>query len=150
MKTKIPPPVLAILFAAIIWAVDKHLAGGEVAVSFRVPMTALLGASAIALVASANMAFRKAKTTVNPMDPSKASTLVSTGVFTMSRNPMYLAVALLLSAWAVWLGNVFNLASIIGFVWYMTNFQIKAEEEALAKIFGEAYEAYCKKVRRWI
>ncbi|MGF6598624.1 protein-S-isoprenylcysteine O-methyltransferase Ste14 [Paraburkholderia sp. GAS448] len=49
--------------------------------------------------------FRQARTTTNPMDPSKASRLVTDGVFCVSRNPMYLGLELLLIGWAVWLGS---------------------------------------------
>ena len=94
--------------------------------------------------------FRKQRTTFNPTQPTNASSLVKTGIFRMSRNPMYISMLLLLIGWAVKLGNPFSILILILFVWYMTQFQIKAEEEALTKIFGTEYKEYCRKVRRWL
>ena len=51
---------------------------------------------------------------------------------------------------AVWIGSSVNLVLIAAFVWYIDRFQIAAEEEALAEIFGNRYVTYRGKVRRWL
>ena len=89
------------------------------------------------------------KTSVNPISPDNASTLVVTGLYNFTRNPMYLGMLLLLLAWGLYLGNAFNMLVAAGFVSYMNNFQIKPEEEALEKKFGGVYKNYMIKVRRW-
>ena len=111
------------------------------------PVLVLVG---LGIMALAMQRFRKAGTTVNPLDPSRASSLVSSGIFGRSRNPMYLGMLILLTAWAIWLGNAANIVTLYVFYSFMTRFQIKPEEEALTKLFGEEYEAYCKRVSRWI
>ena len=94
--------------------------------------------------------FAKARTTVNPTDPSKAQTLVTTGLYRVSRNPMYLAMAFLLAGWGMFLGSALNLLLLGGFIHAMNTLQIKPEETALEEIFGDAYLDYCRRTRRWI
>jgi protein-S-isoprenylcysteine O-methyltransferase Ste14 len=63
---------------------------------------------------------------------------------------MYLGMATLLLAWAVYLSNVAALAGLALFVAYMNRFQIAPEERALRARFGQDFEAYCRRVRRWL
>ncbi len=94
--------------------------------------------------------FRQARTTVNPMDPSKATQLVTGGVFRISRNPMYLGLVLLLIGWGMWLHSASPWLMVVLFVVAMTHVQIIPEERALERLFGTPYIAYRGKVRRWI
>ncbi len=94
--------------------------------------------------------FRKAKTTVNPTKPHEATSIVESGVFRYSRNPMYLGLLLLLFGFAYWQQNVLGLATCVLFVWYMNRFQIVPEEKTLTRVFGKAYVDYKNRVRRWI
>jgi len=89
-------------------------------------------------------------TTVHPHTPEKTSTVVDTGVYAYSRNPMYIALILIQLALALYLGNIACFAVIPFFIMYITQYQIKPEEEILTKRFPLAYQAYCKKVRRWL
>jgi protein-S-isoprenylcysteine O-methyltransferase Ste14 len=98
----------------------------------------------------AAMTFFAAKTTINPLRPARASTLVTTGVFSLSRNPIYLGDFLVLLALVVWFGNVINLLLLPLFVWFINRFQIAPEERALTGLFGDDYLLYCKNVRRWL
>ncbi|MEM8765496.1 MAG: isoprenylcysteine carboxylmethyltransferase family protein, partial [Bacteroidota bacterium] len=75
--------------------------------------------------------------------------LVMGGIFQYTRNPMYLAMLMLLLAWGLRLGNAFNTILAAGFVYYMNYFQIRFEEAALEKLFGKPYRLYCKNTRRW-
>jgi len=94
--------------------------------------------------------FRKAKTTVNPTKPHEATTIVESGIFHYSRNPMYLGLLLLLIGFAYWQQNGFSLMTCGLFVWYMNRFQIQPEERTLVKIFGQPYIDYQARVRRWL
>ena len=94
--------------------------------------------------------FIKAKTTSDPTNPSKATYLVTTGIYRYSRNPMYLAIAVVLFSWMIALGNLVNIIVLVLFIYYITTYQIKPEEEVLTKLFYKDYKEYCKKVRRWI
>ena len=99
---------------------------------------------------SGMVAFRRAKTTVNPIKISTASSLVSSGVFRLTRNPMYLGLLIALAGWAVYLASWLALLGLPLFVLYMNRFQIGPEERAMASLFGADYAAYKERVRRWI
>ena len=94
--------------------------------------------------------FRSAKTTGNPGRPEMTSSLVTSGIYRISRNPMYMGLIFLLLAWATWLGSLFSIVIIVIFQQYVTRFQIVPEEKALAKRFAEKYHNYCSQVRRWL
>ena len=96
------------------------------------------------------LAFRRAKTTVNPVKASLASSLVVQGVYRYTRNPMYVGLLLTLLAWAVFLANPLAVLWVVVYVLYITRFQIIPEERVLASLFGAEYEAYKGRVRRWV
>jgi protein-S-isoprenylcysteine O-methyltransferase Ste14 len=84
------------------------------------------------------------------LSPETATSLVDGGIFSVSRNPMYVGLLLVSIGWAVWLASLTNIAVIVLSVVVMTNLQIKPEEDALRKLFVEKYAEYCRNVRRWI
>ncbi|MGS0682366.1 methyltransferase family protein [Shewanella sp. 125m-7] len=102
--------------------------------------------SAIAGVIS----FKRAKTTVNPLKPQTASALVTSGMYRLSRNPMYLGMVFALCAWACYLESIWSLVGIIGYMLYMQRFQIRPEEKALEVLFGQVFIDYKSKVRPWL
>ncbi len=150
MNPLIPPPVIAAVIGALMWGVSRSLPWGGFAFEFQTPAALLLLAIGLLLALVAVVQFIAAKTTINPLRPANASTLITTGVFAISRNPIYLADLLLLAALAVWFGNALNIALLALFVWYINRYQIAPEERALAQLFGEAYAAYRARVRRWL
>ncbi len=95
-------------------------------------------------------AFVRQKTTVNPLRPERANSLVISGLYRHSRNPMYLGMAFLLCGWALYLGTLSVLVIVPAFIWVLTEVQIKHEEVALEALFGEDYRAYMQRVRRWL
>ena len=102
----------------------------------------------VAVAAVASMLL--ARTTMNPLDPTKARNLVTGGVFRLSRNPMYLSLLLLLVAYAVRLDSPAVWLGPLVFIAYVTRFQIHPEERALQAKFGEAYLRYRMRTRRWL
>ena len=151
LELKIPPPIVALLVAGAMWGVSL-----VARVPFDVPtlVRVVLGA-ALALVGGAvsfsgTAAFRRAKTTLNPMKPQNASALVTTGVYRFTRNPMYLGLSLVLVAWAFFLFSPWALLGPLVFVLYINRFQIEPEERALAALFGATFTTYTKNVRRWL
>ena len=96
------------------------------------------------------VAFRQARTTVNPLAPELASALVVAGIYRYTRNPMYLGFLILLLGWAVFLENVAAFLVLPLFVLYMNRFQIEPEERALEALFGQEFVDYKQSVRRWI
>ena len=95
-------------------------------------------------------AFSRARTTIDPVNLESASVLVTDGIFRVSRNPMYVGFAVLLTAWAIWLQAPWTLAGVLAFVAYTWRFQIAPEERVMATKFGASYEQYRKQVRRWL
>jgi len=150
LENRIPPPLVTAAFA-IAMAV---CAGLLPSLSVRFPgqglASALLLAAGLGVIATAILRFVRARTTVNPLRPQEASALVTGGLFRVTRNPMYFGMALALAAWAVWLGNAAAALLPAGFVAYIGRFQIAPEERALRAHFGEEFEAYARRVRRWI
>jgi protein-S-isoprenylcysteine O-methyltransferase Ste14 len=108
---------------------------------------AVLGA-AIALAGV--LSFRRARTTVNPLKPETSAALVTNGVYSFTRNPMYLGLAVALIGWAAYLSSVWSLLGPALFAAYITRFQIVPEERVLDRLFGDAFAAYKQQVRRWL
>jgi protein-S-isoprenylcysteine O-methyltransferase Ste14 len=116
----------------------------------HLPAAVVLGAIGVAVAIAGVVSFRRAKTTVNPLKPETSAALVSTGVYSISRNPMYLGMVLALFAWAVYLSSIWSLVGPIFFALYITRFQILPEERALDALFGAPFAEYKKRVRRWL
>ena len=154
MKPIIPPPVIGLLFAIAMWMLAKGAADLTGGYSIILPgqawVAAVIAGAGLAIDLVSIAAFFRRKTTVNPLTPSKTNALVGDGFYRFSRNPMYLGILMILTGWGLWLGNVLNLVLLGLFIWVINELQIKPEEKALREKFGAAYEAYCKRVRRWI
>jgi protein-S-isoprenylcysteine O-methyltransferase Ste14 len=150
MNPLVPPPVVAAIIGVVMWAVDRKLELGKFESALLAPVAGVLLIVGLLLMFVAVASFVAAKTTVNPLRPSRASSLVTTGIFRISRNPIYLGDLLVLAALAVWLGNLVNVVLLFPFVWYINRFQIIPEERVLEKLFGASYVAYCSRVRRWL
>lgn len=132
------------------WAVAHYLPWGRIEFAAQMPLAAGLLAAGLLIALAAIVPLITAKTTINPMRPERASTLITSGIYRYSRNPIYLADALLMTALAIWLGNIYNCLILLLFLWSMQRFQIAAEEHALTQLFGERYTTYCSNVRRWL
>jgi len=150
VRPRIPPPVLALLAAGIMWAFDRWLPLGRWIPRRWNGIGLLPAALGFAALFAAFVHFRQAGTTVNPMDPAKATLLVTSGVFGVSRNPMYLGLLLLLAGWAVWLGSASVWLIPPLFAIAITCLQIIPEERALERLFGPQYTQYRRRVARWI
>jgi protein-S-isoprenylcysteine O-methyltransferase Ste14 len=124
------------------------------AFGFELPLGGILSASvalAGAIICGLGIvSFRQARTTVNPMKPDSASSLVVSGVYRLTRNPMYLGFLLILLGWAIFLSNALAFLFLPAFLVYMNRFQIEPEEKALHALFGEQFAAYTARVRRWL
>lgn len=132
------------------WVLSRLTPAATVAGLARVVAAAAIALAGAAVSLSGAMAFRRMKTTVNPFRPERASSLVTSGVYRMTRNPMYVGLLLVLVGWAVLLANLWSALGPVVFVAYITRFQIKPEERALSSLFGEEYASYKSRVRRWL
>ena len=150
LELKLPPPLVGLLSAVAMWflaALGPALAVPEAA---RLWLALAIAGVGLGIDLAGLIAFVRRHTTVNPLKPANASALVTSGVYRITRNPMYLGMACLLTAWAVWLNALWPWLGPLGFVLYITRFQIRPEERVLTALFGEAYTQYTRRVRRWL
>jgi protein-S-isoprenylcysteine O-methyltransferase Ste14 len=150
LELKIPPPAVAALMAGAMWGISMVAPSIDVSERTRVGTAAMLVLAGVALSIAGIIAFRLARTTINPMKPEATSSLVRSGIYRFTRNPMYLGLCFLLVAWAIFLACPWALFGPLAFVLYMNRFQIGPEERALSALFGEDYAAYRSTVRRWL
>jgi protein-S-isoprenylcysteine O-methyltransferase Ste14 len=150
LELKVPPPVVALDLALAMWAVSRFMRTFDVAVSIRIAIAIAIALVGGAFSAAGITAFHRAKTTLNPMKPETASSLVTGGIYQVTRNPMYVGLLFVLIAWAAFLCAPWTLAGPAVFVAYMTRFQIAPEERALMSAFGAEYASYKGSVRRWL
>ena len=150
MKLRIPPLLQAVLCGLICWALAVLVPQASIPLGWLSLVAIGLLVTGLAILLAAVFDFSRNETTVNPLEPEQAETLVVSGLFRFTRNPMYLGMALVLFAWALYLANALAIIGPMLFVASITVLQIKPEEEALGKIFGQDYGEYRKRVRRWL
>jgi protein-S-isoprenylcysteine O-methyltransferase Ste14 len=150
LELRVPPVALGVIAAALMWCAASATPDFDFLFpSNRMFTLALALLGALTCLAGV-LAFRRAKTTVNPMNLDSTSSLVVSGIYGYTRNPMYLGFLLLLLAWAAALSNVLALVSLLAFVLYINRFQIVPEERVLASRFARDYAEYRVHVRRWL
>jgi protein-S-isoprenylcysteine O-methyltransferase Ste14 len=150
LEHRIPPPLVGLAIAGAMWAASNLPPVFAPPDWVRHALVVLLVAAGLAFDLAGFVAFRERRTTVNPLNPEKASALVTGGVYRITRNPMYVGMALLLTAWAAWLSALWPFGGPLLFILYIDRFQIVPEERVLRDLFGEAYSAYAARVRRWL
>ena len=150
LELKIPPPAVAALVAIAMWGLSAITPVLEVPWQYRVAAAFAIALAGGAFSMAGIVSFRRARTTVNPMKPESASSLVCSGIYRITRNPMYVGLLLVLVALATFLAAPWALLGPVAFVFYIGRFQIAPEEKALSEIFGAEYSAYMAKVRRWL
>lgn len=150
LELKIPPPLVALLAAAAMWGLARLAPLVGLPQTLRVGAAIACALAGVGIDVVALVSFRLAKTTFSPMKVEKTSALVCSGVYRLSRNPMYVGSVLILVAWALYLSSAWALLGPVAFVLYINRFQIAPEERALASKFGDSYAAYRATVRRWL
>ena len=148
MKTKIPPPILALIMIAIIYL--SSFIVETFTFSYQTVLSVLVVVVGLGSALPSFRLFAKNKTTISPFTPSETTALVTAGMYRYSRNPMYLGLVLLNIAATIFFGTWFGIIIAATFIFLLNLLQIIPEEEALQDIFGEEYIEYKKKVRRWI
>lgn len=150
LELKIPPPAVGALVGLAMWLVAPLGSALALGTSPRHVFAIALAAAALAFDLAGLLAFRASRTTINPLSPQRASSLVTGGVYRITRNPMYVGMCLILLAWAVYLSAVLPFFGPVVFVLYITRFQVLPEERVLRQLFGEQYVQYTARVRRWL
>ena len=150
LELKVPPPLVALLFGFFMWLAAPWVAPFDAPFGLRVGIALILVCAGLVFGVGAMVSFSRAKTTMNPLKPDTASSLVTGGVFRYTRNPMYLSLLLYLLGWALYLSSWLALLFLPVFVLYINRFQIVPEERALSALFGQEFAAYQGRVRRWL
>lgn len=150
LELKIPPPVVALLLGAAAWWLAPLGPAIGWPDTLRQGLAGVLLLAGVSLDFSGLIAFVLRRTTISPLSPHKSRALVTTGAYRFTRNPMYLGMVCLLSAWAVWLAALLPWLAPVAFILYITRFQIRPEERVLTEVFGPAYTDYTRRVRRWL
>jgi len=147
LDLRIPPPVVAGAAAAAQWFLTRnnprHTPVGRAAAAGLAAVGATIGARGL-------LHFDDAGTTFHPHHPEETTTLVTHGVYSRTRNPMYVGMALGLLGLAAHHGRAVALLPIPAYLAYLQRFQIRPEERALAARFGAEYAEYSRRVRRWV
>jgi|TARA_B100000530_G_C15630329_1_gene358013 protein-S-isoprenylcysteine O-methyltransferase Ste14 len=147
LKTKIPPPLITLICILIIYFFEKEFIFFE---DWNIYISGFFLLWGLIIIAFAVFKFAKTKTTVDPTKPSKTSSLVISGIYRITRNPMYLGMLFLIISFTFYKLSLAGAIVIPFFIFYINKYQIEPEEYEMRKKFGENFEDYCKKVDRWI
>lgn len=151
MHLRIPPPIVALIGILLIFLSKDYILILYLHPHLQNTLSILFLIIGFVIIFSATKEFKKSETTVNPMKPETSTSLVTSGIFKYTRNPMYVGLTSIL------LASCFYFSSLLGiivyvplFILYITVFQIIPEEEIMKGLFNDEYLDYCSKVRRWI
>jgi len=150
LELRIPPDVVWVVVAGLMWLASRVTAGFGAAESLRRPLALLLLAIGVGFIVAGRIALNRAGTTWRSTEPGRTTALVTSGVYRLSRNPIYLGMEIVLLGWAVALASPAAALVSALFVAYMTRFQIRPEELVLSVSLGQDYRDYSKRVRRWV
>ena len=142
------PPVWLVIGVVAIFALDEFLPGPRFAGAVAQLTGGALLVAGLALLVVAGGLFTRADTGLIPFRDTRA--LVTHGLYRYSRNPMYVAMALVLLGVAVTVGASLALLVPAAFLVIIDRRFIRAEERQLEALFGDEYRAYCQRVRRWL
>ena len=148
MNNKIPPPIVTLISGLAIY-LSRNIFPNHYGIILDV-FSALLLIFGIIIIRSAFLLFKNHKTTINPLNLTKTSLIVNTGVFKYTRNPMYLGMVFILLSVALKFNIYGGLIVILIFFSFITKFQIIPEEKAMEKLFGQEFKNYKKTTRRWL
>jgi protein-S-isoprenylcysteine O-methyltransferase Ste14 len=144
----VPPPLLYAVPLAVglllHWAYPIALMPRGVAV----PLGVLLVVLSLALLASAMISFRRARTSPVPIKPTTA--IVETGPYRFTRNPMYVGLAALYLGVTLWVDSLWPILFLPIALFMIQRFVIAREERYLEAKFGDQYRGYKARVRRWL
>ena len=150
LELKIIPPFQVLILGFLAWSVHHRLPWFHHHTGHEYLVSRILLLVALAMVVVAVYQFWRHKTTVNPVKLGETRALITDGIFSWSRNPIYLADVLILLAWVIWLGNWLALILIPTFVLLITRLQILPEERMLAEKFPLEFRQYTARTGRWL
>lgn len=150
LELKVPPPAVAMVICVAMWTLSLLPPFVAIPTVIRAVAALAIGSVGGVFTIAGLIRFRKVKTTVNPKKPHATSSLVTSGIYKFTRNPMYVGLLIVITGWAAFLCSLWALVGPVVFAMYITRFQIKPEERALEDLFGDDYTDYKSRVRRWL
>ena len=148
MKNKIPPPIVTLFFGLCIYFSQEYFP--ESNLEFLTILSYIFFFSGFSILVLAVSLFKKQNTTINPIKIENASSLITSGVFEYSRNPMYLGMVMILLGIALMFNFIGGILFTLLFAIYITKYQIRPEEEVMERLFGGDYLKYKNSVRVWL
>ena len=148
MNNKIPPPIVTLISGLAIYF-SRNLFPNHHGLMLDV-FSVLLFVCGIIIIRTAFLSFKNYQTTINPLNLTKTSSLVNTGIFKYTRNPMYLGMIFILLAIALKFNLYGGLIVTLVFFSFITKFQIIPEEAVLERLFGKEFIQYKEKTKRWV
>ena len=151
MHLRIPPPIVTLIGILLIFLSKDYILILYLHPHLQNTLSFLFLIFGFIIIFLATKEFKKSETTINPMKPETSTSLVTSGIFNYSRNPMYLGLTSILLASCFYFSSLLGIIVYIPlFIHYITVFQIIPEEETMKGIFKDEYSDYFSKVRRWI
>lgn len=146
----IPPPLIYVAFFFLSAALQKIMPLNNLFLQTATATTAgwILLVAGMVIVVPALWKFIVSKNTVVTIKP--ASSLQTTGIYAITRNPMYLGLLLLYCGIGIFKGNWWTFMLIPLLIVAVQLYIIRKEERYLQRAFGNEYLQYKRKVRRWI
>lgn len=149
-KNKIPPPVIMLFFIGLAWLFQRYIPIIEFTFPFKLYACIAIFLLGTFLAAHSVFGFLRAKTTINPFALKETNSLVTSGLYRYTRNPMYLGMALIIASAVLFFGALSGIFPLIFFVVALNRLQIMPEEKVLEGIFGAEYATFKSRVRRWV
>ena len=147
-KRIIYPPVWLVIGLVGIFVLDEFLPAERFTGTAGWAVGGLSIIGGLILLINAGGLFKKAGTDLVPF--KEVSALVTGGVYRFTRNPMYLGMTLVLLGTALTVGVVSALVIPPAFMLIIQFRFIKPEEDMMRELFGDEFDAYCQRVRRWL
>lgn len=150
LELKVPPPLVALTIGCVMWILAKFGPQVPLPTAVRILVGLVTAAVGLSISITGGVSLCRAKTTINPFKPETATALVPTGIYAVTRNPMYLGLLVVLVSWLLYLASPVALIGPLAFWLYINRFQIIPEEQALVALFGNGFREYTARVRRWL
>jgi len=144
------PVVLVALIMLAMFILGSMSPGYTFALHNAVILSSVMFTFGIFVIVIGGYSFKKVNTTVNPVTPELSTQLVTTGIYKISRNPMYIGFLIWLIACVIFVGSLINLLLLPIFIFLANRLYIFPEEKALEKLFKDQYTEYKNSVRRWL
>ena len=149
-ELKIPPVLVTLITILIAYVLAKAIPITIIDILYNDVVAGCFIFLGFVLILNSLFIFKYHETTANPLKPETSSTLVTTGTYKLSRNPIYLGLLLIVLGMIIYYKALSSIIIIPIFIWYMTQYQIIHEENAMKSLFGSEYENYYQRVRRWL